>query len=112
VDINTTYVAATRTGAAFRDACPSWTSISALGENLARTQSHARTQTLVPAAGTANARRVALPPVPAPTMQSAAATANEQAVTGTRKQTVHVNKTRFSAGGYGAMGPHPEREPA
>jgi hypothetical protein len=32
------------------------------------------------------------------------------AVNGTRKQNVH--KTRINAGGYGAMGPHPEREPA
>jgi hypothetical protein len=31
-------------------------------------------------------------------------------VNGNRKQTVH--KTRISAGGYGAMGPHPDREPA
>jgi hypothetical protein len=29
----------------------------------------------------------------------------------TRKQTTNVLKTRISAGGYGAMGPHPEREP-
>ncbi len=29
-------------------------------------------------------------------------------VNDTRKQTVH--KTRINAGGYGAMGPHPERE--
>jgi hypothetical protein len=28
-----------------------------------------------------------------------------------RKQN-HVHKTRLNAGGYGAMGPHPEREPA
>jgi hypothetical protein len=32
------------------------------------------------------------------------------AANGTRKQNVH--KTRINAGGYGAMGPHPEREPA
>jgi hypothetical protein len=34
----------------------------------------------------------------------------QPAVNGTRKQNVH--KTRINAGGYGAMGPHPEREPA
>jgi hypothetical protein len=32
-------------------------------------------------------------------------------VNGTRKQT-NVHKTRISVGGYGAMGPYPEREPA
>jgi hypothetical protein len=28
------------------------------------------------------------------------------------KQMTNVNLTRIDAGGYGAMGPHPEREPA
>jgi hypothetical protein len=32
-------------------------------------------------------------------------------VNSNRKQT-NVHQTRTNAGGYGAMGPHPEREPA
>jgi hypothetical protein len=42
--------------------------------------------------------------------QTATLLAEQPAVNGTRKQNVH--KTRINAGGYGAMGPHPEREPA
>jgi hypothetical protein len=34
-----------------------------------------------------------------------------KAVNRTRKQN-NLHMTRISAGGYGAMGPHPEREPA
>jgi hypothetical protein len=58
-------------------------------------------------------RSNAFQPAPAmtTTKQLAANPASELLpVNGTRKQNVH--KTRINAGGYGAMGPHPEREPA
>ena len=50
------------------------------------------------------------PPATATPMQRALMAALLPSVNETRKQTVH--KTRINAGGYGAMGPHPEREPA
>jgi hypothetical protein len=83
-------VAAAPMGAAFAGACTPWTSLSAVGTNHVRTQSAVR-----PAAGTPDVRRVAVRQIPALT---------------NRKQN-NVLKTRMNGGGYGAMGPHPEREP-
>jgi len=108
VENYTTDVAAARNGAAFLGACSPWMSLSvesAAGAN------HVRTQTPVLAAGSPDARLGAFWPVPAMTPTAALISSGEQpAVNGTRKQNVH--KTRINAGGYGAMGPHPEREPA
>jgi hypothetical protein len=103
VEIYTTDVAAARNGAAFLGICSSWLSLSVIGAN------HVRTQNPVLAAGSLDARPAAFWPVPAMT-PTADLVSGEQAVNGTRKQNVH--KTRINAGGYGAMGPHPEREPA
>jgi hypothetical protein len=117
VEINTTYVAATRVGAAFPVARSAWTGIAGLGVNLASTQipvlgvNHARTQINVSAAGRPDARCAAFRLVPAQTMQLSLMSTELPPVNGNRKQT-NVHKTRISAGGYGAMGPHPEREPA
>ena|ERR1700743_1033732 len=105
VEINTTYVAATRAGAAFPVARSAWTGIAGLGVN------HARTQITVSAAGWPDARNAAFRLVPAQTMQLNPMSGELPSANGTRKQT-NVHKTRISAGGYGAMGPHPEREPA
>jgi hypothetical protein len=107
VEIYTTDVAAARTGAAFLGACSPWMSLSvesAAGAN------HVRTQNPVLAAGIPGARLAAFWPVPAMTPTTALISGEQPAVNGTRKQNVH--KTRINAGGYGAMGPHPEREPA
>jgi hypothetical protein len=105
VENYTTDVAAARNGAAFRGICSPWMSLSVEGAN------HVRTQNPVLAAGSPGARLGAFWPVPAMTPAAALIGSGEQpAANGTRKQNVH--KTRVNAGGYGAMGPHPEREPA
>jgi hypothetical protein len=107
VEIYTTDVAAARTGAALLGVCSPWTSLSV--DSVAGA-SHVPTQNPVLAAGTPGARFAAFRPIPAMTQTVALATGELPAVNGNRKQ--HVHKTRVNAGGYGAMGPHPEREPA
>jgi hypothetical protein len=107
VEIYTTDVAAARTGAALLGVCSPWTSLSV--DSVAGA-SHVRSQNPVLAAGTPGARFAAFRPVPAMTPMAALVNGELPAVNGTRKQ--HVHKTRINAGGYGAMGPHPEREPA
>jgi hypothetical protein len=106
VEIYTTDVTAARIGAAITGACSPWMSLSVASAGGA---DHVRTQNPVLAAGTPGARNAASWPVPAMT-QTAALGIEQPAVNGTRKQNVH--KTRINAGGFGAMGPHPEREPA
>ena len=100
----TTYVAATAIGAAFPGACSAWTiTLPGLGDT------HARTQ--IQAAGQPDERFAAVRHIPAPKMRLVPMTL-PSAVVSTRKQTTNVLKTRTNAGGYGALGPHPEREPA
>jgi hypothetical protein len=106
VEIYTPEVAAARTGAALPGVRSPWMSLSVASASGAN---HVRTQNPVLAAGTPDARSAAYWPVPAMT-QTAALLGEQPAVNGTRKQNVH--KTRINAGGFGAMGPHPEREPA
>ena len=106
--LNTTDVAAARLGAAclgVRHMRSPWANLAVVGAN------HARTQNAVLAVGGTGARRVASWPLPAQTQQQFAPmsagllpTANE-----TRNQT-SVYMTRINAGGFGAMGPQPERE--
>ena len=91
--INTLDVAAVRGGAAFTGACSPWTSLSAL----------ATSHVLAP-------NPVMTRQVPAMKTQTAALAAVLPTATDIRKQYVH--KTRVNAGGDGASGPHPEREPA
>ena len=107
MEIYTNDLAAARTGAAFLGACSPWMSPvveSGAGAN------HVRTQNPALAAGTPGARLAAFRPVPAMTQTVALVAGELPAVNSNRKQ--HVHKTRINAGGYGAMGPHPEREPA
>jgi hypothetical protein len=104
VEIYTTDVAAAPVGAAFFGVCSARTSRSVTAVN------HARTQNPLHAAGAPDARLAAFRPVPAMTQRLAILAEEPLAANGTRKQNVH--KTRIGAGGYGAMGPHPEREPA
>jgi hypothetical protein len=107
VETNTHDFAAARAGAALLGVRSPWMSLSV--ESVAGA-SHARTQNPVLAAGIPGARLGAFWPVPAMTPTANLAYSEQPAAGGTRKQNVH--KTRINAGGYGAMGPHPEREPA
>ena len=114
MEIYTTDVAVARMGAACLGVGSPWANLVAAGVN------HALAPSAVPATGSANARLGAFRPdsasmslVPmtqAPVTQSALMTAELlPVVTDTRNQKT-VHKTRINAGGYGAMGPHPERE--
>jgi hypothetical protein len=95
--------AAAPQGAVFTGVRSPWASLSAVGAN------YVRTQNPVQAAGCPATRVVAFEPVPG-TMTGLTGMTAQLPTVDNRKQTVH--KTRINAGGYGAMGPHPEREPA
>jgi len=98
--INTITVAVARSGADLPGVRSPWTNPSGTGAQ------HAFTQLPI-TAGPPSPRFVASRRVPA--MQPAAFMA-AALPTDVRKQNVH--KTRVNAGGDGASGPHPEREPA
>ena len=107
MEIYLTGVMAARAGAAFQGVCSLWPSPVVARVN------HAQNPLLIAgtrAAGAPDARLVALRTVPAMTRQIVDMVDVPLSVNGNRKQTVH--KTRIGAGGYGAMGPHPDREPA
>jgi hypothetical protein len=91
-------------GAAYTGVRSPWANLAVAGAT------HARMQHLVLSVGNLDARGVWFPPATATPVQRALMAALLPSVNETRKQT--VNKTRINAGGYGAMGPHPEREPA
>ena len=100
--INTSNVAVAR-GAVLPGVRSPWTNPFGPGANYVLGQLH------VPATGTPSARVVA--PRRVPTMeQPVVLMAAALPPIDTRKQNVH--KTRVNAGGDGASGPHPEREPA
>ena len=104
---NTSYVAvaAARVGAAFPGALSARTGMVGLPVT------HARRQHAALAADWPDARSAAFRLVSAPTSQPAPMSGELPMVDVNSKHT-HVQKTRINAGGYGAMGPHPEREPA
>jgi hypothetical protein len=104
VEIYMNDVPAARGDAAFTGACSPWTSLSGIG------MSHVLVPNPAPAANGSDARLAAFRPIPAMTEQAAALAAALPTATDTRKQYVH--QTRVNAGGDGASGPHPEREPA
>jgi len=102
---NTIDVTAAPCGAAFPGAGSPWINLSAVGLD------HARTQNLVPVAVAADARLAAIRQIPAMTQKQPVAVATMlPSVTANRKHNVYM--TRVNAGGDGASGPHPEREPA
>lgn len=107
MDIYTTDVAAARLGAAclgVGNTRSPWANLAAVGAK------HALTQNAVHAAGGTDARRAVSWLLPAQTQPFALMSAELlPTVNDTRKQK-NVHKTRINAGGYGAMGPHPERE--
>jgi hypothetical protein len=102
VEIYTTNVAATRVGAACLGVRSPWANLAAVGAK------HALAPNAVLTAGSANARRRAFRPDSVQTTQSALMAAELLPTVNETQKTVH--KTRINAGGYGAMGPYPERE--
>jgi hypothetical protein len=108
VEMNTINDTSTQPWAALPAACSAWAiNLSAPGAN------HALGQQPALSVGNPLMRSSAFRPdqVPTSTKQIAATAGEPLAVNGTPKQN-DVYKTRINAGGYGAMGPHPEREPA
>ena len=104
MDIYTTNVTAAHVGAACLGVRSPWADLAAVGAK------HALARTAVPATRIGGERPAAFWPVSATTPQLALMSAELlPTVNGTRKQN-NVQKTRINAGGYGAMGPHPERE--
>jgi hypothetical protein len=106
VDIYTTKVAAARVGAACLGVRSPWANLAAVGAK------HALAPNAVLIAGGPDARLAAFQPnsapmTNAPMTQSALMSAE---LLPTVNETQNVHKTRINAGGYGAMGPHPERE--
>ncbi|MGH3251974.1 MAG: hypothetical protein ACRDOI_38000 [Trebonia sp.] len=96
--------AAARDGAAFSGVCMPWANLAA-----AVGATHAPAPSAAHAVGSPATRWTGLRPIPATRTQSALMATELPAVNETRKQK-NVHTTRISAGGYGAMGPHPERE--
>jgi hypothetical protein len=101
VEIYTTDVAVAGVGAACLGVRSPWANLAAAGAK------HALSPNTVLVAGCPDARLVAFRPNPALTTQSALMSAE---LLPTVNETKNVQKTRINAGGYGAMGPHPERE--
>lgn len=105
MEIYTPNVAVAGYGAAFLGACTPWTGLAAVGAEHALAQNP-----VLAAAGSPDERRAAFRSAPATTQQFALISAELlPTANDTRKQN-NVQKTRIDAGGYGAMGPHPERE--
>ena len=107
MEIFMTDVAAARLGAAclgVRHSRSLWANLSVVGAN------HARTQNAVTAAGSTDARRLVSWPLPAQPQQIALMSAELLTTANDTRKQKNVLKTRINAGGYGAMGPHPERE--
>jgi hypothetical protein len=98
-------VTAAPSGAAFPGARSPWASLSAVGT------SHVRMPNPVPAAKGTETRLAAFWQSPAVTAKQLAAQATGLP-TATQNRKHNVYKTRVNAGGDGASGPHPEREPA
>ncbi|HEY5398835.1 MAG TPA: hypothetical protein VIL16_25995 [Trebonia sp.] len=106
---NTIDVTAAPCGAEFPGARSPWT-LQAAGLS-AVALDYVRTPYPVPVALAAEARLAALEQIPAMTRkQLVAMPTSLPTATDNRKHNVY--KTRVNAGGDGASGPHPEREPA
>jgi hypothetical protein len=108
---NTLDVTAAPRGAAFPGAGSPWTmwqatGLSAVGMN------HVRTPFPVPVVLAADARLAAFGQIPAMTQKQLEVAPVTGLLTATDNRKHNVYKTRVNAGGDGASGPHPEREPA
>ena len=102
----TTDVTAAPCGAAFPGAGSPWTDLSAVGMD------HVRMPYPVPVAVATDARLAAFGQIPAMTQKQLEVAPAAGLLTATDNRKHNVYKTRVNAGGDGASGPHPEREPA
>jgi hypothetical protein len=108
---NTLDVTAAPCGAAFPGAGSPWTMLQATGLS-AVGMYHVRTPYPVPVVLAADARLAALGQIPAMTQKQLEVAPATGLLTATDNRKHNVYKTRVNAGGDGASGPHPEREPA
>jgi hypothetical protein len=104
-------VTAAPSGAAFPGARSPWTMVQALGLSAAG-MDHVRMPNPLPVAVAADARLAALRQIPAMTQKQLVVAPATGLPTATDNRKHNVYKTRVNAGGDGASGPHPEREPA
>jgi hypothetical protein len=108
---NTIDVTAAPCGAAFPGASSPWTMLQATGLS-AVGMHHVRTRYPVPVVLAADARLAAFGQIPAMTQKQLEVAPATGLLTATDNRKHNVYKTRVNAGGDGASGPHPEREPA
>ena len=108
---NTLDVTAAPCGAAFPGAGSPWTMWQAIGLS-AVGMNHVRTPFPVPVVLAADARLAAFGQIPAMTQKQLEVAPATGLLTATDNRKHNVYKTRVNAGGDGASGPHPEREPA
>ena len=104
-------VTAAPCGAAFPGARSPWTMLQATGLS-AVGMNHVRTPYPVPVVLAADARLAAFGQIPAMTQKQLEVAPATGLLTATDNRKHNVYKTRVNAGGDGASGPHPEREPA
>jgi hypothetical protein len=108
---NTIDVTAAPCGAAFPGARSPWSMLQATGLS-AVGMNHVRTPYPVPVVLAADARLAAFGQIPAMTQKQLEVAPAAGLLTATDNRKHNVYKTRVNAGGDGASGPHPEREPA
>ena len=108
---NTIDVTAAPCGAAFPGARSPLTMLQASGLS-AVGMDHVRTPNTVPVAVATDARLAAFGQIPAMTQKQLEVAPAAGLLTATNNRKHNVYKTRVNAGGDGASGPHPEREPA
>jgi len=106
---NTIDVTAAPCGAAFPGARSPWTMLQATGVSAV---DHVRMPNPVPVVLAADARLAALGQIPAMTQKQLEVAPATGLLTASDNRKHNVYKTRVNAGGDGASGPHPEREPA
>ena len=108
---NTIDVTAAPCGAEIPGARSPWTMLQASGLS-AVGMNHVRTPYPVPVVLAADARLAAFGQIPAMTQKQLEVAPAAGLLTATDNRKHNVYKTRVNAGGDGASGPHPEREPA
>jgi hypothetical protein len=104
VEIYTTNVAAARDGATCLGVRSPWANLAVAGAK------HALTPNAAVAVGRPDVHRAAFMQLPVEGTQSALMAAEHLPTVSDTRKPKNVHKTRINAGGYGAMGPHPERE--
>ena len=108
---NTIDVTAAPCGAEIPGARSPWTMLQASGLS-AVGMNHVRTPYPVPVVLAADARLAAFGQIPAMTQKQLEVAPATGLLTANDNRKHNVYKTRVNAGGDGASGPHPEREPA